>query len=81
MEGVQRVYHTGYQYAKARYAPNTVASIISIIVYTALVFYLTEFLLQGYLTRWLYLGTLVMVVSMVYSGTVTHKELLSLSSF
>lgn len=69
MEGIQRVYHTGFQYAKKKYLPNTVLSVISIIIYTILVFILTEYLMCGQVTRWLYIGSVVMVVSMVYSGS------------
>jgi hypothetical protein len=80
MEGVERVYHTGYQYAKARYIPHTVGSVLSILVYTAVVFYLTEYLLRGRLTRWLYLGSAVMVISMIYRGDVTERELLAIGT-
>jgi len=76
MEGVGRIYHTGYQYAKARYVPHTAGSVLSILVYTVVVFYLTEYLLRGRLTRWLYLGSVVMVISMIYRGDVTERELL-----
>ena len=78
MEGVERIYHTGYQYAKARYVPDTAGSVLSIFIYTAVVFYLTEYLLRGRLTRWFYLGSVVMVISMIYRGDVTERELLAM---
>lgn len=81
MEGIERVYETGLRYVKGRYVPDRgaslVISIVSIVLYTAIVFLLTEWLMRGKVTRWLYLGSLIMVMSMVYSGTVTltGKEL------
>lgn len=81
MEGIERVYETGLRYVKGRYVPDKgaslVISIVSIVLYTVVVFLLTEWLMRGKVTRWLYLGSLIMVMSMVYSGTVTltGKEL------
>jgi len=71
MEGVQRVYMTGVRYVKQRYIPNPSLSILYIVFYTAFVFLLTEYLMRGVVTRWLYIGTFIMVVSMVYSGAIT----------
>ena len=71
MEGVQRVYLSGIHYAKQRYMPNTFMSVIYILLYTLIVFYVTEFLMRGKVTRWLYLGSIVMTVSMIYGGSVT----------
>lgn len=74
MEGINRIYQTGIRHAKHQYVPNRaspVLSIISILLYTIFVLVLTEWIMRGTLTRWLYLGSVVMVVSMVYSGTIT----------
>lgn len=81
MEGIQRVYQTGIGYAKARYVPDRASllvSVVSIVLYTVMVFLVTEWLLRGRVGRWLYLGTVVMVVSMIYRGTVTDKDLIPL---
>jgi hypothetical protein len=80
MDGIDRIYQTGVRYAKHQYVPNRaslVVSIVSILLYTVVVFIITEWLMRGRITRWLYLGTVAMVVSMVYSGTITltGKEL------
>ena len=69
MEGIQRVYVSGVNYAKQRYVPDTFASIIYIVLYTVVVFYITEFLLRGKVTRWLYMGSIVMIVAMIYGGS------------
>ena len=74
MDGVQRVYDSGLRYAKKRYVPDTLGSIIYILLYTTIVFYVTEFLMRGRVTRWLYLGSVVMVVAMVYSGDIILEE-------
>ena len=74
MEGIQRVYSSGIHYAKQRYVPNTTASILWIVLYTLVVFYLTEFLMRGTVTRWLYLGSVAMVVAMIYSGSIDLVE-------
>jgi hypothetical protein len=71
MEGVQRVYTTGVRYVKRRYIPNPSLSILYIVLYTAFVFLLTEYLMRGVITRWLYVGTIIMIVSMIYSGAIT----------
>jgi hypothetical protein len=76
MDGVQRVYDTGIGYAKARYVPNTTASILTIVLYTAVVFWLTEFLFRVKVIRWLYMGSIVMVISMVYAGTVRKEHVI-----
>lgn len=80
MEGIERVYQTGLRYVKGKYIPDKASltiSVISIVLYTAVVFLLSEWLMRGKVTRWLYLGSIIMVISMVYSGTVTltGKEL------
>ena len=77
MEGVERVYTSGVHYAKDRYVPDTVGSLIYIVLYTAIVFYITEFLMRGKVTRWLYLGSLAMVIAMIYGGSV---DLVSLNN-
>lgn len=74
MEGVQRVYDSGIRYAKKRYVPDTLGSILYILLYTAIVFYVTEFLMRGKITRWFYLGSIVMIVAMIYSGVVVIGE-------
>lgn len=74
MEGVQRVYDSGLRYAKKRYVPDTLGSILYILLYTAIVFYVTEFLMKGKITRWFYLGSIVMVIAMIYSGVVVIGE-------
>lgn len=74
MEGIGRVYDTGIRYAKKRYVPSTLGSVVYILLYTIVVFYITEYLMKGKLTRWLYIGSVVMVVSMVYSGSFVYSE-------
>jgi hypothetical protein len=74
MEGVQRVYDSGLRYVKKRYVPDTLGSILYILLYTAIVFYVTEFLMKGKITRWFYLGSIVMVIAMIYSGVVVIGE-------
>lgn len=69
MEGVQRVYDTGFKYVKKKYVPNTLLSLLSILLYTICVFILTEYLMRGQITRWLYIGSVIMVISMIYSGS------------
>lgn len=71
MEGVQRVYRSGIGYAKRRYLPDTMTSILYILLYTVVVYVLTEYLMKGQITRWLYIGTIIMIISMVYSGSIT----------
>ena len=74
MEGIERVYDTGIRYVKKRYVPSTLGSVVFILLYTLVVFYMTEYLMKGKLTRWLYIGSVVMVVSMVYSGSWVYNE-------
>lgn len=71
MEGIQRIYDTGIGYAKRRYLPNTIGSVLYLLLYTVTVFALTEYLMRGIITRWLYIGSVIMVVSMIYSGVIT----------
>jgi len=77
MEGVQRVYTTGIHYTKKQYAPSNWGSLIYIILYTVAVFYITEYLMKGQLTRWLYLGSAVMILAWVYEGSVTERDLVN----
>lgn len=76
MEGVQRVYTTGVRYTQQRYVPSTWGSVLYIVLYTVAVFYITEYLLKGQITRWLYLGSAVMILAWVYEGSVTERDLL-----
>lgn len=78
MEGVERVYTTGIRYTQQRYIPNTWGSLIYILLYTIAVFYITEFLLKGQITRWLYLGSVVMTVAWIYEGSVTERDLMGI---
>ena len=71
MEGIQRVYDTSFQYTKKTYVPTTAFSLVSIVLYTLCVFILTEYLMRGQITRWLYVGSVIMVISMVYSGSLS----------
>ena len=74
MEGVQRVYDSGLRYVKRQYVPDTASSILYIVLYTVIVFYMTEFLMRGKITRLFYLGSVVMVIAMVYSGAVVIED-------
>lgn len=74
MEGVQRVYDSGLRYVKRQYVPDTASSILYIVLYTVIVFYITEFLMRGKITRLFYLGSVVMVIAMVYSGAVVIED-------
>lgn len=78
MEGVQRVYTTGIQYTKKQYLPRSWGSLLSILLYTIVGFYITEYLVKGQLTRWLYLGSVVMILAWVYEGSVTEADLIPL---
>jgi|LauGreDrversion4_2_1035121.scaffolds.fasta_scaffold195009_2 hypothetical protein len=81
MEGVQRVVDTSLRYTQSRYVPrgetlmSQVMSVAYIVLYTAVVWVLTEYLMRGKLTRWLYLGTVAMTVAFVYAGAITEKHL------
>ena len=75
MEGVHRVYNTSLNYTKKRYVPSTWDSVPYILLYTVVVFYITEFLMRGRITRWLYLGTIAMVIAWMYEGSVTGEDL------
>lgn len=76
MEGIQRVYDTGIGYAKSRYVPDTTVSAIWIMIYTFLVFWVTEFLFRSKAMRWLYIGSLAMIVSMIYAGSIRKEDVL-----
>lgn len=73
LQGAQRVLHTGVERAKQQYLPTTwtLGSVLYILLYTAMVFYVTEYLMRGTLTRWLYMGTMAMAVSLIYRGVVS----------
>lgn len=75
LQGIQRVADNSLVYTQQTYVPRSweIGSILSIVLYTLVVFYVTEYLLRGRITRWLYLGTLVMVGSLLYRGEVSLK--------
>ena len=70
LEGIGNIYRTGIQYTKRQYFPTSwaIGSILYILLYTLGVYYVTEYLLKGQLTRWVYLGTMAMVLSFIYRG-------------
>jgi len=70
LKGVENIYHTGIQYTKRQYLPTSwaIGSILYILLYTIGVYYFTEYLLKGRLTRWVYLGTVAMALSFIYRG-------------
>ncbi len=74
MDGVQRVYDSGLRYVKKRYVPNTLGSLLYLLLYTVIVFYVTEYLMKGKITRWFYLGSVAMVIAMVYSGAIVIDD-------
>ncbi len=75
LEGVHRIMDNSLSYTKGTYIPRSwdIGSVLYILTYTVMVFFATEVLLRGKLTRWLYLGTLVMVGSLLYRGEVSLK--------
>jgi ABC-type uncharacterized transport system permease subunit len=81
MEGIERVVNTGVRYTQSKYVPrgeslmSKVLSVAYIVVYTAVVWLLTEYLMRGKVTRWLYMGTVAMTVAFVYSGVVDERHL------
>lgn len=75
LEGVTRITDNTLSYTQQTYIPRSwdIGSILYILSYTVIVWYVTEYLLRGRITRWLYLGTLVMVGSLLYRGEVSLK--------
>lgn len=81
MEGIERIVNTSVRYTQSRYVPrgesltSKVLSVAYIVVYTAVVWLLTEYLMRGKVTRWLYMGTVAMTVAFMYSGVVDERHL------
>lgn len=68
MDGVERVYETGVTYAKDRYYPTSFRHLIYIAIYIAVTFYVTDFFMNFRLFRWIYLGTLAVILITVFYG-------------
>jgi hypothetical protein len=68
MDGVERVYDTGVTYAKDRYYPTSFRHFVYIAIYFLITYYVTDYFLDFRLIRWIYLGTLVVIVATLLVG-------------
>lgn len=69
MDGIQNIYREGTDFVSRYYLPKNTKEIISIGLYFLVTFYLTDYFLNYRLFKWIYLGTIVILVASWYRGS------------
>lgn len=68
MDGVHNVYREGRGFVSRHYLPKNTKEIVSIGLYFLITFYLTDYFLNFRLFKWIYLGTIVILIASWYRG-------------
>ena len=66
MDGVHNVYREGRGFVSRHYYPKNTKEIVSIGLYLLITFYLTDYFLNFRLFKWIYLGTIVILIASWY---------------
>lgn len=69
MDGIENVYREGTGFISRYYLPKNAKEIIWIGLYLLITFYLTDYFLNFRLFKWIYVGTLLILVASWYRGT------------
>lgn len=75
MDGLKNVYSEGILYAKERYYPTTIAHFVYIIIYFIITFYVTDYFLNFKLFKWIYMGTIIVILITLYNKGENNKYL------
>jgi hypothetical protein len=66
MDGIQRVTDYGKGFVTHYYYPSTTGHLLFIIIYTIFSLYFYKYLFQYPLFKWIYLGSIIIVIGSVY---------------
>jgi hypothetical protein len=53
-------------YLEEQLYPFTITHLITFIVFTAITYYITEYILQFKLLKWIYIGTIIVLIASLY---------------
>lgn len=66
MEGIQNLYENSTQFIQRYYSPKNTDEFIKIGVYLLVTFYLTDYFMNFRLFKWIYLGTIIILLASWY---------------
>lgn len=66
MDGIKNVYTRGKEYVRDTYYPTSLRHFIYIAIYFVLTFYITDYFLNFKLIRWIYVGTIIVIIASLY---------------
>lgn len=69
MDGIQNVYQEGTSFLTRYYLPTNTKEFFLIGLYLIITFYLTDYFLNFRLFKWIYLGTIVILIASWYRGS------------
>lgn len=71
MDGIHNIYREGKSFATRYYLPTNTKEFVSIGLYVAITFYLTDYFLNFRLFKWIYFGTALILIASWYRGSAT----------
>jgi len=74
MDGIQNVYQKGKEYVLEMYYPTSLRHFIYIAIYFIITFYITDYFLNFKLIRWIYVGTIIVIIASLYREPTKEHE-------
>ena len=74
MDGIENVYIRSKEYAMKTYYPTSLRHFIYIAIYFVLTFYITDYFLNFKLIRWIYVGTLIVIIASLFREPTKENE-------
>ena len=74
MDGIKNVYTRGKEYAIKMYYPTSLRHFVYIAIYFIVTFYITDYFLNFKLIRWIYVGTLIVIIASLYHEPTKENE-------
>lgn len=69
MDGLRNIYSNSTQFVERYYFPKNTREILLIGLYVAVTFYLTDYFMNYRLFKWIYMGTILILLASWYSST------------
>lgn len=74
MDGIKNVYTHGREYVKQTYYPTSLRHFVYITIYFIITFYITDYFLNFKLIKWIYVGTIIVIIASLYREPTKENE-------
>jgi vacuolar-type H+-ATPase subunit I/STV1 len=69
------VFNTGVEYVRKQLYPFTISHLIYFMIITGITTYIIDYFLKYKLIRWMYMGTMIVIIASLYNDGGDKKEI------